>query len=69
MSVLDRACPGTWARRAGANLVPLILIPLAAVLLWVAVWRVWLPPAGGAGVIARTVTTVDANASHVRRTR
>ena len=47
----------------GANLVPLILIPLAAVLLWVGIWRVWLPPAGGGGVTARTVTTVDANAS------
>jgi len=47
----------------GANLVPLVLIPLAAVLLWVGIWRVWLPPAGGGGVTARTVTTVDANAS------
>jgi hypothetical protein len=47
----------------GSNLVPLVLIPLAAVLLWVAIWRVWLPPLGGGGVTARTVTTVDANAS------
>jgi hypothetical protein len=48
----------------GANLVPLVLIPLAAALLWVGIWRVWLPPAGsGGGVTARTVTTVDANAS------
>ncbi len=48
---------------AGSNLVPLVLIPLALVLIWVAVWRVWLPPAGGGGVTARAVTTVDANAS------
>ncbi len=48
---------------AGANLVPLVLIPLAALLVWVAVWRVWLPPANGAGVTARTVTTVDADDS------
>jgi len=47
----------------GANLVPLVLIPLAVVLLWVGIWRVWLPPASGGGVTARTVTTVDANAS------
>ena len=55
---MARAC--TWI---GSNLVPLTLIPLAALLLWVAIWRVWLPPAGGGGVTARTVTTVDANAS------
>ena len=48
-----------WVR---ANLVPLVLIPLAAVLIWVAVWRIWLPPAGSGGAVARSVTTVDANA-------
>jgi hypothetical protein len=47
----------------GANLVPLVLIPLAALLLWVGIWRVWLPPAPVGGVTARTVTTVDASAS------
>jgi len=46
-----------------ANLVPLVLIPLAAVLLWVGIWRVWLPPAPVGGVTSRTVTTVEANAS------
>ena len=46
----------------GANLVPLVLIPLAAMLVWVGVWRVWLPPARGAGTAARTVTTVTSNA-------
>ncbi len=50
----------TWV---GARLVPLVLIPLAALLLWVGIWRVWLPPAGGGVVTARTVTTVDATAS------
>ena len=46
----------------GENLVPLVLVPLAVVLLWVGIWRVWLPPAPPGGVTARTVTTVDANA-------
>jgi hypothetical protein len=50
----------TWT---GAHLVPIVLIPLAVVLLWVGIWRVWLPPTGGGAVIARAVTTVDANAS------
>ena len=27
-----------------ANPVPLLLMPLAALLLWVAIWRIWLPP-------------------------
>src|SRR5215471_17324813 len=47
----------------GANLVPLVLIPLAVVCVWVGIWRVWLPPAPAGGVTARTVTTVDANAA------
>jgi hypothetical protein len=46
-------------RWAGANLVPLVLIPLAAALVWAGIWRVWLPPAGGGGTAARAVTTVD----------
>src|SRR5580765_3309840 len=41
-----------WVR---ANLVPLVLIPLAA-------GRIWLPPDGRGGAVARSVTTVDANA-------
>jgi hypothetical protein len=49
----------TWA---GANIVPLVLIPLAAVLIWVAIWKVWLPRPGGGTAVARAVTTVDANA-------
>ncbi len=47
----------------GANLVPIVLIPLAAVLLWVGMWRVWLPHAEEGDVTASTVTTVDANAA------
>jgi len=46
----------------GANIVPLILIPLAAVFVWVAIWQVWLPRPGSGSPTARTVTTVDANA-------
>jgi hypothetical protein len=48
-----------WIR---ANLVPLVLLPLAACLIWIAVWRIWLPPSGSADAVARSVTTVDANA-------
>jgi hypothetical protein len=58
VSVLDRTYK--WV---GANFVPLVLIPLAALLVWVAVWRIWLPPLSGTGASARTVTTVDANDS------
>ena len=47
----------------GSNLVPLVLIPLAALLLWVGIWRVWLPAAPVGGVVARTVTTVEANSA------
>jgi hypothetical protein len=54
----------TGTRRwAGRNLVPLVLIPLAALFLWVGIWRVWLPPAGSGAVVVRAVTTVDANAA------
>lgn len=49
-----------WIR---ANLVPLVLLPVAACLIWIAVWRVWLPPSGSADAVARSVTTVDANAA------
>jgi len=54
---------GRATRWAGANIVPLVLIPLAALLIWVAVWRVWLPPVGGTGPVTRTVTTIDSNAA------
>ncbi len=30
----------------GVHVVPLVLVPLAALLLWVAIWKVWLPPPG-----------------------
>ena len=45
-----------------ANAVPLLLLPLAALLLWVAIWRIWLPRPSG-GVVDRTVTTVNASAA------
>jgi hypothetical protein len=59
MAVLDRL--RSWC---GANLVPLVLLPLAASLVWVGIWRIWLPPAAGSGTVARAVTTV---ASHPTR--
>ena len=49
-------------RWAGANLAPLVLIPLAAGLIWIAIWRVWLPPVAGGGTVTTSVTTVNANA-------
>jgi hypothetical protein len=57
MSRRDRVF--SWA---AANLAPLVLIPLAVGLIWIGIWRVWLPPAGGAGPLTSTVTTVNANA-------
>jgi hypothetical protein len=48
-----------WIR---ANLVTLVLLPLGACLIWIAVWRIWLPPSGSADAVAHSVTTVDANA-------
>jgi len=47
----------------GANFVPLVLIPLAATLIWVSIWKIWLPRPVSRGSSARTVTTVDASAA------
>ncbi len=51
--------PSGFVRR---NFVPLVLIPLAALLVWVAIWKVWLPRPVTGGTVGRTVTTIDANA-------
>jgi hypothetical protein len=40
----------------GANAVPVVLVPLAAVLLWVAIWKVWLPEPGPGTPSRRSVT-------------
>jgi hypothetical protein len=45
----------------GANLVPLVLIPLAVALVWGGMWRVWLAPTAGGGAVSRAVTTVASN--------
>lgn len=35
-------------RSVGANLAPIVLIALAAILVWVAIWKIWLPvPSAG----------------------
>ena len=47
---------------AGRNVAPLILVPLGALLVWVAIWEVWLPRPVSGPTIGRTVTTVDASA-------
>jgi hypothetical protein len=54
-------------RWAGRNLVPLLLVPLAALLLWVAIWRIWLPPVGAPRAVVRTVTTVTASTTPTRK--
>ncbi len=43
-------------RWAGDKIAPIVLLPLAAVLVWVAVWRVWLPAPGGGVPSRRSVT-------------
>jgi hypothetical protein len=58
MSVLARL--QSWV---GANLVPLVLMPLAVALVWVGIWRVWLPPAAGGRTATNAVTTVSSSAS------
>jgi hypothetical protein len=60
MPFLDRA--RHWG---AANLVPVVLIPLALGLIWVAVWRIWLPTPSEGSITARTVTTVNANATRL----
>lgn len=57
-----RAGAGRLAAWVGTNAVPLALLPLAAVFVWVAVWRVWLPQPSGSSASSRSVTTVHANA-------
>jgi hypothetical protein len=43
-------------RWVGAEIAPLVLLPLAAVLVWVSVWKVWLPSPDAATPSRRSVT-------------
>jgi hypothetical protein len=43
-------------RWLGANIAPLVLIALAGILLWVAIWRVWLPAPDGGSPSRRSET-------------
>jgi hypothetical protein len=43
-------------RWAGDKIAPLVLLPLAAVLVWVSVWRVWLPTPDAGSPSRRSVT-------------
>jgi hypothetical protein len=43
-------------RWVGAEIAPLVLLPLAAVLVWVSVWKVWLPAPDGSTPARRSVT-------------
>jgi hypothetical protein len=40
----------------GAEIAPLVLLPLAAVLVWVSVWKVWLPAPDDGAPSRRSVT-------------
>ena len=35
----------------GTNVVPVVLVPLAALLVWVAIWKVWLPDPGAVNIV------------------
>src|SRR4051812_32515310 len=43
-------------RWVGAEIAPLVLLPLAAVLVWVSVWKVWLPAPDAGAPSRRSVT-------------
>jgi hypothetical protein len=43
-------------RWVGAEIAPIILLPLGAVLVWVSVWKVWLPTPDGETPARRSVT-------------
>ncbi|HZO96055.1 MAG TPA: hypothetical protein VFB42_01665 [Gaiellaceae bacterium] len=43
-------------RWVGAEIAPIVLLPLAAVLVWVSVWKVWLPAPGAGTPSRRSVT-------------
>ena len=43
-------------RWVGAEIAPLVLLPLAAVLVWVSVWKVWLPSPDAGAPSRRSVT-------------
>jgi hypothetical protein len=43
-------------RWVGAEIAPLVLLPLAAVLVWVSVWKIWLPSPDDGTPSRRSVT-------------
>jgi hypothetical protein len=43
-------------RWVGAEIAPIVLLPLAAVLVWVSVWKVWLPAPDTGSPSRRSVT-------------
>jgi hypothetical protein len=43
-------------RWVGAEIAPLVLLPLAAVLVWVSVWKIWLPSPDAGTPSRRSVT-------------
>jgi hypothetical protein len=48
---------------AGENIALLVLLPLGIILLWVAIWRVWLPQPTPSPTVVRTVTTTAKGAT------
>src|SRR5437870_1494542 len=52
----------------GAEIAPIVLLPLAAVLVWVSVWKVWLPSPDAGTPSRRSVAPRD-RAARARRQR
>ena len=51
-----RGTAAAAVRWVGAEIAPLVLLPLAAVLVWVSVWKVWLPSPDAGSPSRRSVT-------------
>lgn len=51
-----RGTAAAAVRWVGAEIAPLVLLPLSAVLVWVSVWKVWLPSPDDGSPSRRSVT-------------
>src|SRR3954451_14254818 len=51
-----RGTAAAAVRWVGAEIAPIVLLPLAAILVWVSVWKVWLPAPDGGTPARRSVT-------------
>jgi hypothetical protein len=60
--------PGRALAWAGDHVAPLVLLPLAAILVWVAIWKIWLPQPPTSAQVVRTVTTSATPSASPKRT-